>query len=101
MMLTTIMRATGLSKLTLGLIAAAVVIIAAGLIYALSARSQDKRVSEGVERGAATERANAGAEQADRTQRANKASAEVITDPASREVQCDPYNRARHAECDQ
>ncbi|MBH9537541.1 hypothetical protein [Novosphingopyxis sp. YJ-S2-01] len=100
-MLTTIMRATGLSKLSVGLIAAAVVIIAVGLIYALSARSQDMRVSEGVERGKAIQEAASGAEQAKRTRRANKASAEVTTDPTSREVQCDPYNRSRPAECDQ
>ena len=55
----------------------ALVIIAAGVLYALSARRKASG-SEGVERGFATVWTNAGAQEAERSQHAHKASAEVI-----------------------
>ena len=63
----------------------ALVIIAAGVLYALSARRKASG-SEGVERGFATVWTNAGAQEAERSQHAHKASAEVITGSASREA---------------
>ena len=92
-MITAIMKATGLSKLSLGIAALVLAIAAAGLIYGLSARSQDKRVSEGVERGAANERAAATGEQAKRTETANKAEAEVQASPEKSRAVCSKYSR--------
>lgn len=92
-MITALMRVTGLSKLSLGIIAIVLIIAAAGLIYSLSARSQDKRVNEAAMRGVATERAATAAGQVSRAETANKAEAEVRAEPEKRREICSKYSR--------
>ena len=87
-MLAAIMKATKLSKLSLGLIVLGVIIAAAAVILI----TQDKRVDEGVERGAANERAATAGEQVKRTETANKAEAEAQASPDKRRAVCSKYS---------
>ncbi len=102
-MLTAIMKATGLSKLTLGIAAIVLIIAAVGLIYALSARSQDKRVNEAFDSGVTTERGETNADTIKQVEKGNAAESEVrqagpVGDRA-RYDQCVQSNRAGPANC--
>lgn len=91
-MITFIAKQFGLSKGVIWVVLGIAVLALVSLAFALIAASQDKRVSEGVERGAATERAATAAVQGKRAETANKAEAE-LADPEKRRAICSKYSR--------